>query len=190
MTILTARACDECGSSYWPLAEKQRFCSNPCRERSKYRDRRADPAQWEPYLTRRREKYTPKPKPAPRQCSVVSCDAKHFALGLCRKHYRRRRWTQGRDGRDVAAGRRIPVGALAKHYDAEGNFTEEPYAVRVYVEVSGVIFPHCPECGRIMFKIPETDPMDLRDCGSCRLRVNLNAEEVSWVISERRSTAP
>ena len=191
MSILAVRSCELCGDVYLPRSTVQRYCSARCREVVKYRARKADPIRWAAALEQKRRKYTPRPREmAQRQCSASGCEAKHFALGLCRSHYRRKRWAEGRDGREAASSR-APIGALAKHYDATGTFVEEPFPVAVYADLSPtLVFPRCPECSAMLRKLSaDSDPLDIRDCVPCRLRVNLNAEEVAWVISERRSTA-
>ena len=149
------RPCVQCGEMYWPKSTNQKFCSGRCAERAKYERVRSDPDKWSAYLSRVRGRYSPTGNPpghAPSRfgCEKDGCSGKHFALGLCRSHYRRRRWAEGRDGR----GGWVPLGALIKHYGADGEFVEEPRRVVIRADPSSAaVFPHCPLCNLSLIHI-------------------------------------
>lgn len=150
---------------------------------------KSDPARWDAYLARLRANYVPTgtsrgPRPTRTTCSTDGCEEKHFALGFCRKHYRRDRYRRGLDRKAHTE----LVGALVKRYDADGQFIEEPQHRRLVTKIVGkLLIPECPACGGIMRKLPH-DELDLRDCGDCRVRASLNVEEVSWLTSGTPST--
>jgi hypothetical protein len=123
------------------------------------------------------------PQGPERRCEIPDCSSKHLARSLCRKHYYQDRYRRGLDRRE---GPEI-VPALLKRYDMAGEFTSEATPRRLLARIAGqLLIPECPDCGRIMVKVPN-ESLDLRDCGQCRVRVLLNDEEVSWLISEEHS---
>lgn len=111
-----------------------------------------------------------------RTCETTGCERKHAARGMCNVHYKRWRREQGLDSTNPVA----IIGGLASLH---GAYFPKPKPIKVRITV-GVI-AQCPWCDNLM---GATDPIH-RACRSCGTTVVLNAEEVSWVIYEKRSIA-
>lgn len=169
------RPCAVCEQTFNPDASLQKYCSSRCRERAKYASLKANPERYAAYLARTRTRYTPKPPRPIRTCDQAECDGKHLARGMCRKHYRAWQWAQGAESPNPAI---IIMGMASLH----GALFPKLKPIKVRPAVG--VMAHCPWCDSLM---GATSPVD-RACRSCGTTVVLNEEEVSWAISERRST--
>lgn len=184
MATLALRDCEICETPFLARFSGHKFCSESCRERAKYLRMRNDPDRWAAYLAAERASYTPAlPRPE-RTCDEPGCGAKHLARGMCRKHYYSDRRQRGLDG----SIRTDVVSAMVKHYDESGEFLGDLQHLRLLCKVPVGVIPLCPECRSWMALVPNDDDMVLRDCGKCRVRALLNAEEVECLISEARLT--
>lgn len=112
--------------------------------------------------------------PTDHQCD--RCNAKHFAKGLCRRHYYRARWAAGLDGATSSA---LILTGMASLY---GTVAPKPKPVKCIVTVGLLV--DCPWCGVVMAAHSGSG----RTCPECSTTVELNPEEVSWVISEAHTT--
>lgn len=171
------RTCSQCGEP----SGGAKYCSQPCRSRASYERRRSDPAAWDRYLSRLRARYVPTgnppgPKPVQSHCDECGCDGKHFAKGLCRRHYYRARWAAGLDG---ATSSSLILTSMASLY---GTVTPKLKQVKCVVTVGLLV--DCPWCGVVMAAHSNSG----RTCPECSTTVELNPEEVSWVISEAHTT--
>lgn len=115
--------------------------------------------------------------PPRKPCAVDDCDDRSWARGMCSRHYSKWRREQGLN--NPATPVRI-IGAIVQR-----PCDPEPISLRVKVRVTVGPMTHCPGCSRYMTATSPTR----RYCLSCGTTAVLNAEEVSWVISEKRSTA-
>jgi hypothetical protein len=110
-----------------------------------------------------------------RSCDVEGCESKHLASGMCKSHYRRKRWAEGKDG-SVAV--RLTLGAIVWRHSA---FAPESRSLVMTVPFGPIAY--CPYCPCVM----QCAPNNMRWCGGCGTSLQLNAEEVSWAVSEARS---
>lgn len=175
------RVCEGCEAEFLAATPKARYCSQRCRGQASYLRKKATPEAWEQYLADCRKRYVPKgrpPGPAPKQvtCGVDGCDAKHLARGMCRKHYRAWQYEQDGDKRNPET----VIGGMASLF---GAYFPKPKPIKVRLTVG--VMAYCPWCAATLAATSPTD----RYCRGCGTTVVLNEEEVSWVISERRSTA-
>lgn len=105
-------------------------------------------------------------------CEVDGCRAPHLARGMCKSHYRRQRWADGKDGpnRTSRVPRRwIEVGALAN-----GRPCIAAGWTISLVRCTGV-WVRCPSCQAF------TTALDLvvRRCEDCDVTMLLNEEELA-----------
>lgn len=112
--------------------------------------------------------------PADRRCD--RCADKHFAKGLCRRHYYRARYAAGHDG---ATSKTLILNGMASLH---GTGHPKPKPVKCIVTVGLLV--DCPWCGVAMASHSDSG----RTCPACSTTVELNPEEVSWVISEAHTT--
>ena len=153
------RMCANCGDA----PARRIYCSSRCKDAAGHRRR-----------------YVPTPRMfADRRCEVADCDAQYFAKGMCKPHYRRDRWAQGLDGR-TNRQRETVLNAMCSRFSA---FAPKAKPVRVALTIG--IMPTCPSCSGRM--APMTPDHFL--CCGCSTDAKFNAEEVSWLASENRSTA-
>lgn len=117
-----------------------------------------------------------------RTCSRPDCVRKHLAGGFCRNHYYKDRRDRGIDDRK---NRRVDsppqVAVLTAMASLHGAYFPTPKAVKARVTIGLMV--DCPWCPDIMAAL---NPHD-RVCRTCGTTLTLNAEEVEWLTSERRS---
>lgn len=171
------RACASCGVKYQPRAANQLYCSPRCVERAKYRRVRSDPERWAAYLAKERAKYTPAPPRPERLCDLGGCERRHFALGLCRNHYYKKRRDEGRDG-----GSKVEL--LQAQCHRWGASAPKVKSVR-YRMAAGLL-PDCPQCDTLMRPITGSHFI----CFACWTEARFNPEEVAWLVSRIRASAP
>ena len=121
-----------------------------------------------------------KAQPRPlRVCSVPTCERKHLAKGLCKKHYSARQ----KRLQPTPARSTVILDCMASLY---GMAQPKVKTVDVWILDNGGATVWCPWCSSTMaFAL-----FDFRFCPMCATTVVLNPEELAWVISETLSTRP
>jgi hypothetical protein len=105
---------------------------------------------------------------------VDGCEQKHLARGMCRKHYRAWQYANSGDQKN-------PIQIIGGMASLFGAYFPKPKPIKVRVPVG--VMAYCPWCDAVMGAISG----GRRFCRNCGTTVVLNPEEVSWVISEKRS---
>ena len=112
-------------------------------------------------------------------CEILTCDGKHLAKGLCKKHYSARH----KRLKPTPTRSTVILDCIASLY---GMAQPKVKTVDVWILDNGGATVWCPWCGSTMaFALPE-----FRFCPMCATTVVLNPEELTWVISERLSIRP
>lgn len=114
---------------------------------------------------------------AERLCGAGDCDRQHYAKGVCRKHHSQNRRAAGLGASKI---RSIVLFSMASLYGAA-----MPKVKPVKCKVTVGLMVECPWCGSFMSGTSSAS----RYCRACWTTVELNPEEVSWVIYETHSTA-
>ena len=115
----------------------------------------------------------------PRFCDIPTCERKHLAKGLCKKHYSARQ----KRLKPTPTRSTVILDCIASLY---GMAQPKVKTVDVWILDNGGATVWCPWCGSTMaFALPE-----FRFCPMCATTVVLNPEELTWVISERLSIRP
>lgn len=173
----TTRTCPVCEETFEANGTR-RYCTRVCLEKAKYQRLRNDPEKWAKQLESLRARYVPRPpRPSRKPCAIDDCGYLSWAKGLCGPHYAKRRRALGLDGP------KNPITVIGSTASLYGAYFPKPKRIKVRVTVGVMAF--CPWCDALM---AASSPID-RTCRKCGTTVTLNAEEVSWVISEKRLTA-
>ncbi len=138
---MNQRTCTHCGADISHTHGGRVYCDARCREAARYQRMRQDPEAWDAYLTKLRNKYTPKPRQqrpphVPTPCNAPDCDRPSASRGMCRMHYRRWERANGMANppsdqwslqRRAVWKKRHAVKRGADRYQAETIFTDSIY---------------------------------------------------------------
>ena len=115
----------------------------------------------------------------PRFCDIPTCERKHLAKGLCKKHYSA---LQKRLHPSPTAPPIVLLDCLASLYGSAAHPKVKTVEVRLLDNGGALV--RCPCCSSTMAFTSDA----FRTCPMCATTVVLNPEELAWVISERLST--
>lgn len=157
--VTLLNTCASCGT----CTPRPRFCTDRCKRRVKERRK-----------YQRTRAYVP-PR-ATALCGQPGCVRPHRARNLCGTHYNQQRRAEGYD---VAS----PVFTL----NGIVRTPQRPAArsQRVLCRVAVGLLARCPSCHATM----GATALHVRVCLPCEVSVELNPDEVSWLVTEARTAA-